>query len=165
MLRLVPAFLLIFLSFAATAFAMTIERVDVLDAGTYRIETGNKTAEANTPTGEVTAVDKSMLVEATNTVAASVGTEFGFRYRIVGEPEGEEVELDIVITYPEAGLSDPATGKAGKESRYKTRKKIGSEEYLGYGIEADWEVVPGPWAFEIWHDGDQLARLVFTVTK
>ena len=165
---LIKTLFVLFLTLPLTgqiASAATLERVDVVESGTFRIETGVATAKANTPTGEVTAVDRAVLIEATDTVEARKGTEFGFRYTIVGEPEGDEVELDIVITYPEAGLSDPATGKSVHESRYSTTKKIGTTEYLGYGIEAEWEAVPGPWSFEIWHEGAQLARLVFTVTQ
>ncbi len=165
MLRLVPGFLLVLLSVAGIAHAATIGRVDVLDSGTYRVETGDSTAEANTPTGEVTSVGKAALIEATDTIIGAVGTEFGFRYRVVGEPEGEAVDLDIVITFPDAGLTDPESGKTIRESRYSTSKKVGADEYLGYGFEADWEIVPGAWSFEIWHDGHQMARLVFNVTQ
>ena len=165
MLRLVPVFLLIVFSFAASAFAATVERIDVVDAGTYRIETGDKTQEANTPTGEITAVDNSVLVEATDTIVASPGAEFGFRYVVIGEPAGGEVELDFVITYPATGLTDPATGTTLHESRYSAAKTIGKREYLGYGLESDWEAVPGEWRFEIWHDGRMLAKHAFTLTK
>jgi len=147
------------------AQAASVERIDVVDAGTYRIKTGAGTAEPATPTGEVTAVDKSTLLEATHTVAARVGTEFGYRYTVVGEPAGAEVKLDIVITYPENGLNDPDSGRTLHESRYTSTKKIGETEYLGYGLENDWEAVPGTWTFEIWYDGKKLAGQSFTLTK
>jgi len=144
---------------------VTVEHVDVIDAGTYRITAGAGTAEPGTPTGEVTAVDKSTLLEATNTLPAKSGTEFGLRYIVVGKPAAAEVDLDIAITYPAEGLTDPATGRTIHESRYTSTKKIGASEYLGYGIEHDWEAVPGAWTFEIWHGGKRLAYRTFTLTQ
>ncbi|MCG6857294.1 MAG: DUF3859 domain-containing protein [Salaquimonas sp.] len=161
----VLAFLLVFPFFTAIAPAASLEGVDVVDAGIYRVDTGAESAEPGTPTGEVTAVVKATLLEATDTVPARLGTEFGFRYEVVGKPAGEAVMLDFVITYPDKGLHDPASGRTLHESRYSKAKPIASTEYFGYGLENDWEAVPGTWTFEIWQDGVKFAGRSFTLTK
>ena len=45
------------------------------------------------------------------------------------------------------------------------KKKIGETAYLGYGIENDWEIVPGTWTFEIWYSGRKLAEQSFTLSR
>jgi hypothetical protein len=165
-MRAIMAALLLFSApFAAWAQSVTVERIDILDKGLYAIETGAGTAQANTPTGEVTAVTGSRNIEVTSAIAAKVGGEFGFRYTAIGEPAGAEVPFDIVIAYPKQGLTNPDTKTTLHESRYSQTKKIGEISYLGYGFEHDWEAEPGTWVFQIWHDGRKLADETFTVTK
>jgi hypothetical protein len=165
-LRLLPlAALLLATPFAANAGEVRVERIDVLDAGIYTVVTGAETADPNAPGGTIAAPVTATLVDATTGVPGRVGLEFGLRYVIVGEPAEAEVPLDFVIIYPPPGLTDPAAAEPLRESRYARQKQIGETLYLGYGFENDWEIVPGEWSFEIWHEGRRLASRSFTVTR
>ena len=147
-----------------SAAAATVERVDVLDAGTYTVETGAATPDPKAPQGETVAVTRATLVTEGTTVPAAIETDFGFRYVIVGAPEGESVALDFVVTMPEPGLADPEADEPIRTVRFTRDKTIGAPEYLGYYLEAPWEAVPGAWHFEIWHEGRKLAERSFTLT-
>lgn len=142
----------------------TVERVDILDAGTYTTETSAATADPNAPMGETVAVTTATLVEAGTTIAATPGTDFGFRYVSVGAPDGATVPLDFVVAIPEPGLADPEADAPIHEVRFTRDKTVGKPEYLGYFIEAPWESVPGAWRFEIWSEGRQLATKTFNLT-
>lgn len=48
----------------AALAAPAVERIDVLDAGTYFVVTGEATADASVPMGETVAVTKATLVTA-----------------------------------------------------------------------------------------------------
>ena len=144
--------------------APLVERIDVLDAGTYTVETGAATADPSVPMGETVAVTSATLIEAGTTLPATLGTDFGFRYLPVGAPEGDMVALDFVIGYPEPGLADPAADAPIRSARFTRDKTIGTPDYLGYLLEEPWEAVPGAWHFEIWHDGRKLAERSFTLT-
>lgn len=159
------AALLIAAPLAVHAADVRVERIDVVDTGIYAVETGEETADPNAPTGTIAAVTTVTNVETTTTIPGKLGLEFGLRYVIVGEPDGAEVPLDFVITYPPPGIVDPAESSPLLESRYSRSKKIGETVYLGYGFENDWEIVPGLWRFEIWHDGAKLADQSFTIGK
>ena len=139
--------------------------IEVVDRGIYTIETGSETKDPNTPTGTITAVKDVKNVELTTTIPARLGIEFGFQYIVVGEPAGAEVTLDIVNIYPEQGLPTPGSTEHLFRSEYSRTKKIGEIEYLGYGFENAWEVVPGNWTFQIWYDGRQMMEQSFTVTE
>jgi hypothetical protein len=148
----------------ASLAAPAVERIDVLDAGTYTVETGEATADPTVPLGETVAVTKATLVTAGTTLPATLGTEFGFRYVAIGAPVGDKVPLDFVITYPAPGLADPGADAPVGSARFTREKTIGTPDYLGYLLEAPWEAVPGAWHFEIWHDGQKLAEQTFTLT-
>lgn len=152
-------------SLSASAGDHRVERIDVIDAGIYMVATGAETAAPDAPTGTIAAPVTATLVEATTTVPGRLGLEFGLRYVIVGEPAGAEVPLDFVIVYPPPGLADPAEPEPVLASRYARQKQIGETVYLGYGFENGWEIVPGEWSFEIWHEGRRLASRSFTVTR
>ncbi|MEO8667519.1 MAG: DUF3859 domain-containing protein [Bauldia sp.] len=156
--------LLLPVAFAAQA-ETRIDRIDIVDKGIYTIETGQQTQDTGTPTGEITAVETARNVEATTSIAARVGLEFGLRYLIVGAPAGDEISLDFVILYPEPGLRDPQEEVPVKQSRYSRQKKIGDTLYLGYGFDNDWEIVPGTWTFQIWDKDRKLAEQSFTVGR
>ena len=148
---------------APVAFA-EVTRVDVLDRGIYEIVPGEETPDPNTPTGTITAVDTQKLLQSTDKVAGKLGVEFGLRYVVIGSPEGGEVTVDLVYVYPPPGLKDPAEAEPSLETRIARTKKIGETTYIGYGFEDDWEIVPGTWRFEIWHEGKKFAEESFTVT-
>jgi hypothetical protein len=161
--RALLAALLVLTPAAARPADVQVERVEIVDAGTYTVTVGEETADPNAPSGAIAAPVTATLVEATTAIPARLGLEFGFRYVVVGAPAGAEVALDFVIAYPPPGLADPADTEPLRESRYTRRKTIGDTVYLGYGFENDWEIVPGTWRFEIWYEGRELVTRSFEV--
>lgn len=159
------AVLLLGAPLAAGAADVRVERIDVLDAGVYAVETGEETADQNAPTGTIADVTTATLLEATTAVPGRLGLEFGLRYEIIGTPPGAEVPLDFVIVYPPPGLVDPTDPVPLTESRFTQPERLGAPSYVGYGFENDWEIVPGDWTFEIWFEGRNLTRQSFTVSK
>ncbi len=157
------AFVLMAMS-AASAQGVRVDRIDIVDKGMYAITPGEQTSGANTPSGTITAVPVARNIQATTTIPGKVGVEFGLHYIVAGAPAGGDVALDFVFTYPAPGLRDPAEAKPILESRFSRLKQIGEKEYLGYGIENAWEIVPGAWSFAIWYQGKKMAEQAFTLT-
>jgi hypothetical protein len=163
--RLLLAALLALAPFAAGAADVTVDRIDVVDAGIYAVETGAATPDPDAPGETIVAPVTATLVEATTAIPGRLGLEFGFRYIVVGTPAGAEVPLDFVITYPPPGLADPADAEPLRESRFTRGKKIGETLYLGYAFENEWEIVPGEWTMEIWQGGEKRASRTFAVGR
>lgn len=163
--KLILSLPLLLAAFGVHAADLRVERIDVVDKGIYAIEAGSETADADTPTGAITAVTTARLIESAATIPARIGVEFGLRFVVVGEPEGAEVTLDIVNIYPEPGLRVPGSQTALHTSEYRRTKRVGDTAYLGYGLENDWELVPGTWTFQIWHDGRKLVEETFAVVE
>jgi hypothetical protein len=159
------AALMLAVPLAARAQSVQVDHVDIVDKGVYVVTTGDQTANATTPNGTIVAVTVAKNIQNTTAIQGKVGSEFGLRYVVAGAPAGADVSVDIVITYPAPGLPDPTAAKPIVESRFSRVKKIGETEYLGYGFDDDWEIVPGTWTFEIWYGGRMMASQAFTVSK
>jgi len=160
-----PVLLAFAFSMPALAEEVRVERIDIVGKGIYLIEAGERIPEATAPTGAIEPAIKFTNIEKTETVPARIGVEFGLEYRIVGEPDGGEVTLEFLVNYPEAGIADPESPTPLRETRYELQKPVGQPLYFGYGFENDWELVPGSWKFEIWHDRRKLAEEYFSVVK
>lgn len=151
------------LSSSAFAEEPRVERIDIIGKGLYRVETGEAISKPNVPGGVVAPPVKFTQIENTTTVPARVGVEFGLEYKIIGEPDGAEVTLEFVDTFPAPGLADPEQATPMRTARFERKRPIGETLYTGYGFEQDWELVPGTWTFEIWYEGRKLAEESFTV--
>jgi Domain of unknown function (DUF3859) len=157
--------LLLLVPISAYAEDVRVDGIEVLSKGTFMVQTGEMTPDASAPTGSIAAPMTFKNTEATSTIPAQIGVEFGMEYRIVGQPDGAEIPLEFVITYPAPGLSDPQESEPIRVTRYMRDKPIGETVYLGYGFEDDWELAPGTWTFRVWYENRKLLEENFTVTQ
>jgi hypothetical protein len=165
MLRLLPSFLLLVLTAVADAQAQNIDRVEIVEWGIFRHDDDGEVASPNSATGTMMLVRNPHLQQTTTTIPALVGMKFGIRYTIVGSPAGASVRLKCVTRFPSQGLTNPARGKTFSGSEYYSTAVVGDTTYRGYALDYDWEVEPGPWTLEIWHEGRKLAEKTFIVTR
>src|SRR5262245_57972040 len=164
--RLLPLFLLLFVLTAAThARAQHVDRIEIVEWGIFRHDREAEIAAPHTPTGSRNVVKNVRLQQTTTTIPALVGMRFGFRFRVVGSPGGARVDLKFVSRFPSQGLTNPARGKTFSTSEFHSDATIGETTYRGYSFDYDWEVEPGAWTLEVWHEGRKLAEKVFLVTR
>jgi hypothetical protein len=116
-------------------------------------------------TGTTNELANVKLVSSTTTVPARIGTRFGFRYRVVGSPDGASVKMTVIIHFPGAGLHNPKTGQLISSDVTSWTRNIGAVTYSGYGFDEEWELVPGTWTYEILYEGRKIAEQSFTVVK
>jgi hypothetical protein len=151
---------------AVAAQAQEVQHIEITDVGIYKAEnTGSVVPAPGTPMGKTNLVTDVVLMERTTIVPAALGTAFGFRYTIIGEPDGTEINLKFINHYPAPGLKNPATSNTYMSSEYLLQRKMGAKHWKGYTFESDWELVPGIWTFEIWQGDRKMATQDFTVVK
>jgi hypothetical protein len=143
-----------------------VTRIDVTEFGVYsaeRKEAGPSSVDG-VPQRRVANVQ---LVEQTRIVPLHKGVHFGFRYAIVGSPDGVPVQLQIVTLYPPGGLHNPSARVPIQRSEFAVTRKIGAgySSYHGVALDFDWALVPGNWTLEIWSGDRRLASEVFTLIK
>lgn len=153
---------LLFASPTAHAEPEEVERLDIVAFGIYRTNFVRKDPSGTTAHGTVGVVDDYSLVEQTDTVCARLGLSFGVEYVLVGKPEGKVVSIDWVTRFPPGGMTRPS-GQHFTESRLATFKIIGDRSYRDYTFDETWEMVPGKWSLEFYHQGRKIGEKTFTV--
>lgn len=93
-----------------------------------------------------------------------LGVRFGFRYSLIGSPQGVEVPVLIVTIFPAPGLHNPKTGQVFHRDEYLSTKLLGGISYTDYGFDEPWELVPGLWTFQVWYQNRMLVEPRVTPT-
>jgi hypothetical protein len=142
-----------------------LDRIAVVDYGIYTGDAATSTPAPGTSTGQVTFISNLQLAEATRTIPARLGVRFGFRFDVIGEPEGKTVTLHAVTIFPPPGLKNPALPQPKARSDYNLTATLGTQSYRTYTFDSDWEVVPGVWTMQLWDADRMVAEERFTVVR
>ncbi len=140
----------------------SVDRVEILGYGIYRLGDRRKVDAAETPAGKFTITSSSTLETATDVICARLGVSFGLEFRVIGAPEGRMVELEWVTHFPEPGLVNPS-GKHSRLSRFRRTTGIGRTQRRFYTFDDGWEIVPGQWVLEFRHNGRTLGSKRFLI--
>lgn len=134
-------------------------KVVVQQHGIYQASTSGLSA-ANGTLGPVRRVSNAILLHSTTAIPVLKSTRFGFRYLILGWRSGI-VELTLITKFPSSGLLNPHSGARHFENRYVVNRVVGEIGYRDYYLDEDWEMVPGRWSFEFWHQGRKIGEQEF----
>ncbi len=160
MMRLLVAAFALLLCGTVGAEAAGVTRIEIVEYGIY---TSAGQPPARTQSGVLrSTVGNVRLVSATRSVPLRHGVEFGIRYKVVGDPNGEIVPLDEVTIFP-AALRPPGSRAPVHSDTLRVKAVIGATRYDGYQFEEPFESVPGRWTLEVWYKGRKLASQSFIV--
>jgi len=155
-----------FLATALFAFAAVVANaqeavgVEIVERGLYTMEVVEVQQDPSGVPHDV--VQNLCHISSSTAVPMKLNVHFGFRYRLIGVPEGQEVEVRAVTRYPTT-VSPPGGPGPITESGYTGRLRAGVVSYHGYGFDYDWELIPGRWWLEIWQGKRRLAAQSFDV--
>jgi Domain of unknown function (DUF3859) len=171
------------------AHAQAIQSIEITEYGVYTTETATSAAAPGTASGKLDQVTNIKLLQSTTSVPAHVGIEFGFRYKINGQPAAAPppqardtilgmqltppavppprtgVNLKYVTHIPKPGMRNPETGNVTLTNIFYQEHKVGEELYRLYRLVEPWEIVPGIWTLEIWDGDRKLLSQDFLVKK
>ena len=141
----------------------------VLDYGIVRLPAGQRTIRTpETPSG-VTHIPDSppTITTTTNRIPARLGLAFGVVFEISNLPatNGEQVEVTIVISHPEATKPDGSVSR-GFSQTSKCPVENGTTVLIpSCKFDHEYELAPGIWKFEVRYAGKAMARQEFTVFR
>ncbi len=152
------------LSGASHAQTARLDRIDILEAGIYRVEKTLSITDPAVPSGTRQQLAGSKLIKATTTIPAVIGTRFGFRFKLVGEPAGAPVAVKWILRFPPPGIRDT---RNQLQSSYEENiaSAIGTEEYRDALFDDPGDLLPGTWSMEVWSGNRKMAEQRFTVVK
>jgi len=148
----------------ALASAQSVEKATMLEFGIYDPAKQERIPDASAPGGYILKGFTETLVSKTNSVPATVGTKFGFRYTLKPKAGAELARLTIVYVFPE--MTNPETGKGFTRHVGRVLYKFGAPApYVIYNLEEEWEAVPGKWTLQIWEGKTKVIEKEFTLVK
>ena len=168
MFKIARAFLFLNLLFLGPTYAITpvIPHIsgEVLEEGIAIIlgQIEDKAAP-NTAAGRTSMHEELRFIKRTLLVPATLGTVFGYRYRLVGLPMRGELSLEMRVVHP------PMKGLDGRERTVDTNPfQVETldglyENDIVYLLSEPFEVVPGKWALQILYQGRVLVSREFVL--
>jgi Domain of unknown function (DUF3859) len=154
------------------ARAQAVQAVEITEFGIYTTDNPTSSAAPGTASGRIDEVSNIKLVQSTATIPARVGVEFGFRYKIVGQPGAApppqagssilgiqltapppppipSVNLKYVTRIPKPGMRNPETGNVTLTNVFYQEHEIGEELYRLYRLTNVGRScrAPGRWRF------------------
>ena len=134
--------LCLLLVFSSVVQAQSVEGVNIVDFGLYTVRVGKTVSAPASAFGAEDYLTGVKHLQSKTTISASVGTSFGFRFRVVGKGNGI-ARLRIVVRFPNPGIRNPKTGEIRQTEAHFDAVKINAVGFSGYAIDEDWEIVPG----------------------
>jgi hypothetical protein len=159
-MKLLLALLTILLAPSVALAAPRVDRIEITEYGIYDTVTASYGVDAN---GIRENVETNIQhVKTTTEIPAKPHLAFGLKYKLIGAPAGDLVEVRRVVVFPKGGLR-PKGKPAQKILDRRDEAAIGEEGFTDYKFDEAWELVPGPWTFQFWIGGRKLAEKTFIV--
>lgn len=160
--KIIVLVIILMLALCPTARASNISKIRIVEYGIFETRVEKTVDAKGTSLGRVDILDNSLKnTKKTNVIEAAVGTNFGIRYVVEGNPNGDEVKLLVKVIHP--NTINPETNQITTIEQVTVFPKIGELSYAGMGFEEAWELSPGEWIFQLWSADQKLAEQSFTV--
>jgi hypothetical protein len=163
MKRLLP-FLLLGVIAAAIAGAADRPAAEIVDYGIYKGELNDPIMRAKAPSGYMLrGRGLSQLAKQTTEIPATLGTQFGFRFVVHGNP-GAKVPLHFVWLYP--AITNHQT--RAKSTSFEVDCPAQAEDKstgIMWTFTDPAELVEGEWTFQVLRDGEPILEKQFQVRK
>jgi|GEM_PF-2210328 len=141
-----------------------VDRVELIDYGIYRTEVSRTVDAPESVSGTASAISrrKTELVSQTERIPATLGTLFGFRYAVVGEPRNRKVPLRLTLLLPDTPGGKNADN-ADRRISHTLTPPISKTDFVGFGFQTEQESIPGIWTFQLFFEDRLMAEKRFTV--
>ena len=142
--------------------APNVTSAEIVEYGVFeKISSRGQIKTEGVLSGEVEKGVQTRLKEQTSTIVAALGTSFGIRVRLTGNPSGEMVNCSIRWIHPK--LTNPSSGQTSEQDQWQSLVPIGYPGSAGYTFDNPWELVPGKWTIQVIYESKVLAEKTFNV--
>ncbi|CAN5589010.1 hypothetical protein BH09VER1_BH09VER1_40780 [soil metagenome] len=152
------------LSFSFASNPAVSTKGKILDYGEFKLLGPQQNiANPSTLDGREQNGPAAQFSSQTDRVPATLGVQFGFRYKITGVTEINQADFKFIVTHP------PIKNEKGEiEREYTVHESLPVHdgvvsETTGYSLDRPEELVPGIWKFEMWYHDHPLLTQSFTV--
>lgn len=139
--------------------------VEILASGAYRAEIARVVPDPSSALGTRNIYKGVTFTSQGPRVAATLGSGFGFRFRLSGVDDAASVQLVKITHFPPPGLTNPKTGRMQASNTTNLALRGPRPRVTGYTFDEPWEIATGEWRIELWHEGRKLAEQRYTVAR
>ncbi len=133
-----------------------------LSFGIYEVVAGETEALPHTAAAAFKMVSDFKLIKETHFIPARPGLTFGISFMVSGGETDEDIPMTWITRFPHGGVVAD-DGIAFELDRSVCDVPIGKVSFLCYSFDNVWEMVPGDWHLELWHEDHLIADNAFTV--
>jgi hypothetical protein len=157
-------FALLVVTLTACDFGVkTSQSIQLVEYGTFKkLASGDDVQAPGAITGARHATSKVALLERTTNVVARLGTSFGLLVKMPGNPS-DVVQCSAKCFHPK--FTDTSTGRSSDLEQWDTPGLGGQEGYIGYTLDNNWELVPGPWTIQVFIDSKLVLEKTFNLSS
>jgi hypothetical protein len=106
------------------------------------------------------------LISLTNRIPAKIGVHFGMRYTLLNLPVPDGVVgITKIARHPLMVKSDGTISTCYTNVQKQIVRSGWTAGFTGWSFDHDYELLPGPWEFELRYEGKLLCKSEFTVFK
>ena len=150
---------LAFLLNANMALAADVTTIEIIEFGEYNVQRTGSAEEYKT--GMLKSKVKAVtFVKQTKKIHATHSNAIGVRYKVHGSPVGEAVTIKKVLKTP--GITPPGKKTVFDHVGYY-KVYIGKPKLYWWGFREKWEMVPGIYKIQLFHNDRMLAEKTFKV--
>lgn len=148
---------------AAPSFAAEpdVKGVELIRFGIYTLDVASSERDSNGVLQNV--VQNPRLALSTTTVPAKIGVTFGIEYKVVGTPDGAQIEMRKVTRFPAPGAKPPGASQALTSNARPVTRVLNQVHFSSYTLEEPWELLTGTWAIELWYEDRKIGEQQFTL--
>jgi len=163
MYRAITFVLLLLITFISwSALAEDSYKGEITEYGYYKkLSDQERIRNIASTSGYVKQGGEVELEEQTKDIPLKLNRLFGFKFRISGFGDKSAVQLKLVVSHPE--IKRP-NGTFSSGYSYPVLLEVNNgvvEDYSGYSIDHDYEMVEGEWTFEYWYNQHKLLSQTF----
>ncbi len=156
---------LVILAAAQDVVAPQRAPIEVVEYGEYQPGPEIGKQRADTALGYVDVVEGThdpVLIARTDVVHAGIGTWFGIKILVPGEPgDDDTVSLRIRVLHPP--FRSPGSGELSEREEWEAEVDIGIPRFNGWSFDEPWELAPGRWTIQVLDGDEVVAEQAFEV--
>jgi hypothetical protein len=140
-------------------------KVEGADIGRFGLFTTDETVvqiASGTASGRVRAARRMPTwMSAAETIARAKGAVFGYEFTVRGQPKGSSADVKVVVEHPPFQAPGSVTPSAVES--WLQPIIFETPSFAGYGLDEDWEMVPGMWTVRVYRGSRLLCEKAFTI--
>ena len=138
------------------SLAADVESIQIVNFGLYKTTFEKWEAAPGTSDGKIELISDRQLIELTDKIPCTPGTELGVQYVVNGRHLGKPVGVLVKVIHS-------GKGRILSTDQWLRTRPVGSNSFEGWKFDAPSQRAPKNMTIQLYHDGRKMAEKSFTL--